>query len=44
MVVPPRQGIFLSGFGEVDEFAFCLVEYEGLMGNLVKITSKKLNI
>ena len=39
-----RQGIVLSGLGEVGEFSFGPVESKGLMENLVKITGKKLDL
>lgn len=38
------RNFFVSGLGEVDEFSLGLVEFEVLMGNLVKITSTKLGL
>ena len=39
-----RQGIVLSGLGEVGEFSFGAVESKVLMENLVKIGGKKLDL
>lgn len=38
------RNFFISSLGEVDEFSLGLVEFEVLMGNLVKITSTKLGL
>lgn len=43
MATKTRNFVY-SGLGEVDEFSFGLVEFEVLVGTIVKITSMKLDV